>query len=476
MKVRYCRLAALLACAPVILITFAGCSTPPRVNPEEAAGQLAGLDSAIQFSMAGGPIDEKAPEEGLLSVGTAIERAVRSDPRIQAAIARVRAAQAAARQERLLPNPVLNFVLRFPEGGGSPAVEVGLTADLVSLLAKPGRIGMADSRLRAAAADVETTVLDVIAEVQERYVAVQAAEGLRAVMRERLEILDRLVSITRSRVEAGEGTRLDLISIQSQKLDLTTEIADVDLRLREDRLILARLIGQPSSAANWRMARWEPPLKEVVPEAGWIKVGLENRPELRKQVYELCALGQEVRLAGLSAFEGASVGPAAERDGGQWSVGPGVSTPIPLFDWGQERRQQAQAAVAEARHKLTETSRQVVEETRRSFTAYQMSFQNVERIRNELLPLSRQRLRQAETQFRLGQSDITALLQAEELSRAANIRLIESEKQNASAYIRLQRSVGGRVAMSAVRQATPGESTSRPTTFTSAIRTEAVRP
>lgn len=52
-----------------------------------------------------------------------------------------------AKQARLLPNR-MSVVFRWPQGGGSPEVEAGLAADLVSLLSRPGRLTAADSRLR----------------------------------------------------------------------------------------------------------------------------------------------------------------------------------------------------------------------------------------------------------------------------------------------------------------------------------------
>ena len=96
----------------------------------------------------------------------AVERAMRHDPGLQAALARVRAALAEADQARLLPNPVLSVALRFPEAGaGKPVIEAGLAADLLSVLQQPGRIKAADHRLRAASAEALTTALDLLFEV-----------------------------------------------------------------------------------------------------------------------------------------------------------------------------------------------------------------------------------------------------------------------------------------------------------------------
>ena len=86
---------------------------------------------------------------------------------------------------------------------------------------------------------------------------------------------------------------------------------------------------------------------------------------------------------------------------------------------------------------------------------YVATTENLNRVRKELIPLAQQRQEQAEAQFQGGQTDITGLLQAEEDSRAARTRLVELERRNSEALIRLQRAVGGPVAWSKAIAATP---------------------
>ena len=172
-------------------------------------------------------------------------------------------------------------------------------------------------------------------------------------------------------------------------------------------------------------------------------LALEKRPEVQSRRYELAARGAELRLTRFAPFDGAEIGVDAERDAGDWSVGPGISTPIPLFNWGQAKRQQAQAALIEARHDLTRVQRQVIEETRRAYAALAASQGNLDRVRNDLIPLQEKRREQAEAQWRGGQTDITGLLLAEQDLRAARTRQLELERRVSEALYRLQRAVGG---------------------------------
>lgn len=422
---------------------LAGCVGPePRINVPESLARVTDDADAIVYREEGEPVDVGANGGVTLSLRDAIRRTLAHDPGIQAAIARVRLAQAESRQARLLPNPVLSVVFRFPESGGDATIEAGLAAELVSLLSRPGRASAADNRLRAASAAAVSTTLDVIAEVKQRYVGVQALDAALVALEERMQIVTRLLELARSRLRAGEGSRLDVVTLETQQVELEAEISDRQLALREERLALARLLGEPSGDTNWQLIPWARPEIAAVPERGWVESALANRPEVQAQEFELAALGADLSNVRFSPFDSTSFGIDAERDSGDWSVGPGVSIPLPLFDFGQARRDRVRSALEEGQHNLTRLRRQVVEETRRAFAAFTSSQENLERIQHRLIPLAQQRLEQAENQFKAGQIDVTGLLLAEQDLRAARIRLVELQRRTAEALIRLQRAAG----------------------------------
>jgi outer membrane protein TolC len=336
----------------------------------------------------------------------------------------------------------LSVVLKFPEQGKT-TIDLGIAADLISILKQPGQISIADNRLRSSAAEVVIVVLDVVAEVQERYLAIQSLDGQLAVLEERRGISDQLIDLAQARLEAGEGTQLDITTLQAQQVELETEIAEHALTLREERLALARLIGRPSSDANWKVASWSPTTYvSSTTETKWIELALSHRPEVESRRWELAALGDELSQTGFSPFDGTEVGVEAEKEDG-WSVGPGVAVPLPLFDMGQAQRARASAAVIEARHQLTEVQRQVIEETRAAYVSFNASQAILARVRDELIPLQEKRLVLAEAQYKAGLTDITEFFLAEQDLRAVRVRMIELQQTNSVSLVRLERAVGG---------------------------------
>lgn len=458
----------LIPCAAVLaLIQLTGCATSrPDPAAEVAASTALGLAQAIEFRTDGDPVDESPVAGDALTLGDAVRRAATTDPGLQAALARVRIAMADADQARLLPNPVLNFVLRW--GPGSPQIEVSLAQDLIQAFKIPRQSSAADNRLRQAAADAVTVALDTVADVQERYVAVQTLESLVPVLVERRELLDKLVATARARLEAQEGTRSDLTTLEAQRVELDVDIAEARRQLQEERLRLARLIGEPSGLAAWRVDPWTAPALASTVEARWIDAGLQNRPEVQSVTWTLAALGDDAALARLLPWDGLGVGIDAQRDG-DWTVGPSVSTPVPVFDMGQARRARVTAEQIEARHTLTLAKRKVVEEVRVAFQSLAASAANLKRVQSELIPLQQQRRQQAEDAYRAGQTDVTALFLAEQDLRAARAKAIEVEQQMSVALVRLQRAVGGPGVAATLGESTPTTPPAPPTVPVSSL-------
>jgi len=426
-----------------LLPLSAGCAVDRRpVTPERTISDSIGIEDAVVFRSDGGPIDETAEAAAVLPLAIAVRRAVETSPEIQAALARVRAAEAEADLAATLPNPVLSLVFRWPEGGGSPDVEAGVAADLLAILERPRRSSAAASRWEAEIASSLETALDVVAESRSLYARAQALEALAPLLEGRLATFDRLREVARARLDLGEGTRQELTSIDAERLELAVEASRRKRELGVARLRLARRIGEPSSAATWRLDPWTPPRDLPSGEAAWIGKALDARPEILALEWELRARGDESAVAGWDALDGATLGVDSERDG-EWSVGPSASAPLPIFDAGGARRRRALALESEARHRLTAIQRAVVEDVRTSLAALEAAREGLDRVTGELVPLQERRRAEIESAYRLGHVDVSALLLAEQSLQAAQVRRVDLESDVEEALVRLQRAVGG---------------------------------
>lgn len=426
----------------LVLTAVVGCATtPPSHNTAAQIQSAASLENAIVFHAEALPVEAVGAAD-LLRLSAAVERALRQSPEVQIALAEVRGTQAAAHQSRLLPNPILNIAFRFPEGGGRTVIEAGLTAGLTQLLQRPRRISAADARLRAASANAVATVLDVIHATQKNYFE---AVGLRrevAILTEQNNRIGELLKVAEARLAAGEGTQLDVTTLKAEQATGAIDLREGTLKLTQANLALAHRLGQPRGRTAWELTT---PLYIQVALRGGpdsIAHGLRVRPEIQTDRWQLAALEDQTALARLAWMENNAAGLAAERDS-NWSLGPSVALPLPLFDWGQARRAGARAQAIAARHRLTQTTRQVVREIRQAHDAVASLMITARRARTELLPLHKERVRLARVVYEAGQSDVTVLRLAELDLLKAQLKVVRLEHRTARAIIALDRATGG---------------------------------
>ncbi len=423
------------------VVALAGCHAQRPDVPGEAA-RLSGVDHAIVFHEAPEPIDVRG-EIHELTAAQVVRLTLEHDPRIQSAIGKVRMAEADANQARLLPNPVLGVDVRMPTTSGSNvAVEAMLGEDLISILQKPDTISAADARLRESAAEALTTVLDSIAEAQTAYATAQAIDGAISNAEQRQQILQKLRELAQKRLDLGEGTRLDVVTLDAQLMQASIDLSDLRLQRTEQRLTLARLIGRPRSATDWLLSSSEIRDATIAPEGAWLDVALRNRPEIRAKLWELAALGEDLSAAGLAEFQGAEVGVHGEHDP-EWRIGPTVTTPLPIFDWGQEARAKILAQRILARHELVEQQREIIEDVRLAYATYVESQRTLREARERLLPLQSQQLDQAQRAYQAGDADLATLLLAQTDYQLGLSRIVDLGEKMELARVKLERAAGG---------------------------------
>jgi cobalt-zinc-cadmium efflux system outer membrane protein len=441
-----------------VMLIAAACAAPqPQMAAEEQIGASIALDDAVVFHMDDLPLDAPVSAGDALPLQNAVRRAIETSPELQAALARVRMAEAEAELAALLPNPILAFALRFPEGGGGPDFEGSLSADLLSILQRPRRSSAAVHRLEAEAASALSAAIDVVAEAQELYASAQALEELARLIDARVAVFDRLREVMQARLELGEGTRHDVSTLDAERMDLAVEASQRRRELRLARLALARRIGEPSAAGTWQLDPWHGPAAVPTEESAWIRAALGARPEVLAVQWEIRARADESALAGSDAWSGLGAGIDAEESGDVLSIGPAVSAPVPVFDRGSARERKAEAAEWEARHRLVAAQRGVVEEVRTALEALHGAQESLERVAGELIPLQEQRRSEVEEAFRSGFVDVTALLIAEQALQQSQLRRVDLEREVSTAHLRLERAVGGPAAFhAAVAASQPG--------------------
>jgi len=299
--------------------------------------------------------------------------------------------------------------------------------------------------------------LDVLSEVQGSYASIQAVEEELQILRRRKQVVDQLFQLTEAKQKAGDASRADLSMVRTHVLELDVEMEDLSWQAADERLALARLIGQPSGAAEWKIAPWQRPPQLNQSEQGWLFAAMQHRPELRAREWELAALVAQRRGEKWAWLQGSDVGVHAERDV-DWSVGPAITVPLPIFDTGRAAKDKLTAQEIGARHELTQMQRQVIEEVRRAYGGYRSALSTLRLADDQLLPLAQERYEQAQAAYKAGETDLLHLLAAEEDLQDARKKLVDLHKRASLAKVKLHRAAAG----PGVIPEAPVSSTTRP--------------
>jgi outer membrane protein TolC len=230
--------------------------------------------------------------------------------------------------------------------------------------------------------------------------------------------------------------------LKAEQAVAAIDLRDRKLQLDLEELTLARLLGQPSGATDWSLATPLPVIPVTENKADNIARALRARPEIQAERWQLASLEDKKALSRLAWLEGAAAGLDAERDS-DWSLGPSANVPLPLFDWGQAWRTKARAQAIAARHRLTQTLRQVVQEVRQAQTSLAQLGIIARQAREELIPLQTERVRLARAVYEAGQSDITPLRLAELDLLEAQLKLLHLNHRTTLSIIALDHATGG---------------------------------
>lgn len=450
-------LAARAALPPLAAVLAAGCAVPvPDVDAEAAIRAAVPVAGALEFRREGAPLDEAVAEPARLLPDEAVRLALQGDPGLAAALARVQAARAEAEEAGLPPDPVLSVVLRETEGGGPLQVEAGLAAGLVALLRTPERAGVAHDRLRAEASRALAAALDLVHDVQARYVEAAALGELRVVLEQRLGTTRSLLDAAAARLEAGVGPRADVEALRAEQLALQIEADELQRRARQARLALARLVGRPSGAAEWELLPLPARTDSLPAEDTCIASALQRRPEIQAAEWELLALGGEARWVAESALDPAELSIEAEKDG-DWSLGPGVALPLGATGRARTRAAAASARQLEALHLLAQARRRAVEDVRGALAELDAAAGSLRRVETELLPVLERRRSDAQLAYERRELELGVLLRADQALQAAGAQRIGLRQRAAEARLQLERATGGPAALQTLTPAPPGD-------------------
>lgn len=350
-----------------------------------------------------------------IKVNDAVRIALAVSPRMQANFEQLGIAQGELLEAGLLPNPVLNAGVFFPLDGGLTNLEVGLEQDLLSLFYRPLRQRVAHKNFEMTKAMVTREVVAFVARIREAFYRVQADQQLGEMLRQVVKTTDAAAAAASALYEAGNITKLDhdqeRTLLEEAKLALLN--AETQLAINRERLI--RLMGLWGHRTEVKVDSRLPGIPDQVrPLADMEKRAVAASLDLKSLRLGIETQAARLNLANRSRlFPDLEAGPFAERDEGEWEVGPEIALPVPIFNRGQGRLRLAHARLRQLQQEYTATAIDIRSSAREARTQIHQSHAAARHVQAVLLPLRDDVLQETLLHYNAGQLGVFELLTAQ---------------------------------------------------------------
>jgi outer membrane protein TolC len=464
------RAARRAACACAALIAAAALSGCAWFSPDGGMGVVA--------NVAGNELNKdvvaiRSPEEAeamAAAVSRLLGRTLTADAAVQIALLNNRGLQAAYNElakadaqrvgESLPPNPTYSWS-RIQVG---PALdsEMALVSNIIALATLPARSEIAAERFQQAQLAAALETLRVAVETRRAYYRAVGAQELVAYLAEAQLSAQAAAQLAVRLGETGAMNKLDQAREQVFYADITAQLAAARQAAASEREALIRLLGLWGSDLKLKLPNALPALPRRPQALAAIEVeAVRRRVDLQIARVELNVLARSYGLTQATRFINILDGGYADKlekgpDERFLLRGFDVELQIPIFDFGEVRVRQAEAAYMQAVNRLLELAVNVRSEARDAYRVYRSTYDIAGHYQREVLPLRKIISEETLLRYNAMQIDVFSLLVEARQQILATITAIQAKREFWLAAADLKAAVaGGRSGKTNEATATP---------------------
>jgi outer membrane protein TolC len=328
-----------------------------------------------------------------LTADSAVQIALLNNRGLQAAYDELALAEARRVEASLPPNPRISL-LRIA-GSAEIEIERRIVADVLALATLPIRSEIAAERFRQAQFRAADETLRVGAETRRSYYRAVGARELVGFLTQAQSAARTATKLAVQLGETGAMNTLDQAREQVFYAELTAQLATARQRAESEREALIRRLGLWGEDLDFKLPNALP----VLPRRGQTFPSVEieavrRRVDLQVSRMELDALARSFGLRQATRFVNLLEAGYADKITRDKSSGERVSDrgfdvelQIPMFDFGEVRLRQAEAAYMQAANRLFELAVNVRSQARDAYRAYRSAYDIADHYRREVLPL-----------------------------------------------------------------------------------------
>lgn len=442
-----------LSASTLAVLVAAGCATlePERqlADVQRLAGERARGEVVWDANAsARAEIDARVAQllHSELTPESAVQVALLRNRSLQAALAELGIADAEVVQAGLLANPLLSAEVRFGISGSGTGAELGLVQAFMSILQIPLRKRVAAAHLEVTKLEVGGRIFALTADVRSAFYESQGAEQMLELRRTVLEAVELAADLARRQHDAGNISDLELANQRALFEEARLAVAEVEVEAFERREALTALLGLWGQEARWSAAPRLPALPPQDPAPrGLETLAVERRLDLAAARQETVAASADVALTRFfRLLPDTEVGASAEReaDGGDWSLGPSLALPLPVFDQGQARLASARGRERQREAEFAALAVQIRSEVRLASARLDAARRRVAFYERVVLPLRQRILSNTQLEYNGMIVGVYQLLQAKRDEIDAGRGYVDSLRDYWVSRVDLERALG----------------------------------
>lgn len=212
------------------------------------------------------------PAQAQLSLSTAVDLALRSNPRVLGAQDEVRRAQASLAESHDAYIPTASLGSAVGQAYGylpyPPTLFSGNAGSLIYSASQHYYIASARAGLRAAEMSLKDVAETVAQDTALSFLTLSHNQQRAQAIHQQLDDANKLVTISQERFDAGQDSRMDLTQAKLTAAQLKLAALQADDAVENEREHLARLIGVPIDSLNIDGSFPATPLPQEAPAAG----------------------------------------------------------------------------------------------------------------------------------------------------------------------------------------------------------------
>lgn len=365
-----------------------------------------------------------------LTLAQALDEALQRNLRLLTERFNLSVAEARIIQARLRPNPVLSLGGNYldvlgagfnPTTSAAGPTETGARIDFVLERARKreARIGVAEAAKSVAQYELLNTTRTLVLDVQGAFTDLLLAKENATLARASLEAFNQIVTVNRTRVDAGDLARVELIRSEVAQLQFANQVRQAESRVRLARNRLQALMGrtafEPSFDVTGEMRR--EPLVPGKPEL--LQKALTARPDLEALRRDQARSVADLKLQLAQGKVDYTVGAAINRQFGVGGLNSGnsagvfFSMPLPVFNKNQGEIERARREQEQIAARMRSLEQEIRTEVENAYEQFQTARQLLDQIEAEMLDRAKRVREVTDFSYRRGEATFVELLDAQ---------------------------------------------------------------